>query len=328
MQKYEQLTKEQRFQMEVLLKEGISKKKIAEDLNIHRSTIYREIGRNGDKWGKYHAVKADEKAQIRKERYRQYRRFTGEMKEFIDEKLKEQQWSPEQIEHYCHLHEMEMVSHERIYQYIYADKEEGGELHKHLRIASRPYRKRYGSNERRGSIANRVSIEQRPDIVKEQARVGDWEVDTVIGPDRKEAVLTLVERKSLFTVLRKLESTKALTTKTKLINALASYKQLVHTITADNGHEFAEHEQIAQKLQTQVYFTHPYSAWEKGTCENTNGLIRQYIPKKTDMSTVTQEQLNTIANKLNSRPRKKLGYKNPLQIFMANFDNPTVALAD
>jgi len=313
--------------MEVLLKEGLSKKKIAEDLKVHRSTIYREMERNKDKWNKYHAAKADEKTQIRKERYRRYRKFTEKMKAIIDEKLKEQQWSPEQIVHHCGLQGIDMVSHERIYQYIYADKKKGGSLHKHLRIAFKPYRKRYGSNKRRCNILNRVSIEQRPGIVNERTRVGDWEVDTVMGPDHKEAILTIIERKSLFTILRKLESTKAIATKTKLINALASYKQAVHTITTDNGHEFSEHEQIAQKLETQFYFTHPYSAWEKGTCENTNGLIRQYVPKKTDMSTVTQEQLNTIADKLNSRPRKKLGFKNPLQIFMANFDKPIVALA-
>lgn len=325
MQKYKQLSKEERIRMETLLSEGLSKSEVAQRLNVHRSTIYRELDRNVNNRGKYYATKADEIAQIRKVRFRQYRRFTTVVKKFVDEKIKED-WSPEQIVGYCEKNNIDMVSHERIYQYIYADKKAGGELHKHLRIAIKPYRKRYGSNKRRCPIRNRVSIDQRPSVVNERSRIGDWEVDTLIGPDRKEAILSITERMTLFTILCKLNSTKAVLTKRKLINALASYKQVVHTITSDNGHEFAMHELIARKLNARFYFTHPYSAWEKGTCENLNGLVRQYIPKSTHMSTITQDRLNQIAAYLNSRPRKKLGFKSPLQIFMANFNNPSVAL--
>jgi IS30 family transposase len=326
MRKYKQISKEQRFKMDALLKEAISKSRIAEQLGVDRSTIYRELKRNQGNRGHYHASKADEIAAIRKERFSDHRRFTAAMKKLIDEKLKQQQWSPEQIVNHCRLQGTGMVSHERIYQYIYDDKRSGGSLYRHLRIGSKPYRKRYGSYDHRGKIPDRISIEQRPTIVEQRERVGDWEVDTILGPD-KPAILTIIERKTLFTLLIKLDATKADLTRTKIINALSSYKPLVHTITSDNGHEFYEHKTIAEKLGAQYFFTHPYSAWEKGTCENNNGLIRQYIPKKTPLSTIDQIQLNLIAQKLNSRPRKKLGFKNPLQVFMATFQNlNTVAL--
>ena len=327
MRKYKQITKEQRFQIDALLKQRISKSKIAEQLGVDRCTIGREVKRNLNDRGHYHAAKADEIAVIRKERFSGHRTFTAAMKKIIDEKLGQQQWSPEQIVNHCRLQSTRMVSHEWIYQYVLDDKHRGGSLHQHLRISSKPNRKRYGSYDHRGRIPDRTSIEHRPAIVEQRERVGDWEADTMIGSDRQQAILTLTERKTLFTILIKLAATKADITRTKMINALSSYKPLVHTITSDNGHEFYEHKSIAEKLGIQYFFTHPYSAWEKGTCENTNGLVRQYIPKKTDLNTIDQLQLNLISQKLNSRPRKKLGYKNPLQVFMATFQNTnTVAL--
>lgn len=328
MRKYKQITREQRFQIDALLKQGISKSCIAEQLRINRSSVHREVKRNATDRGRYHAAKAEEFASIRKERFSGHRIFTAAMKKFIDEQLTQHQWSPEQIVNHCRSQGIAMVSHERIYQYVYHDKQNGGSLYKHLRICSKPYRKRYGSYDHRGKIPDRTSIEQRPAIVEQRARVGDWEVDTIMGTDRKQAILTIIERKTLFTLLIKLITTEADTTRTKIINALSSYKPHVHTITSDNGHEFYDHKTIAEKLGTQYFFTHPYSAWEKGTCENTNGLVRQYIPKKTDLRTIDQAQLNIISQKLNSRPRKKLAFKNPLQVFMATFQNPiTVALS-
>ena len=327
MRKYKQITKEQRFQIDALLKQGISKSSIAEQLGVDRSAVHREVKRNSTDRGRYHAAKADEFATIRKERFTGHRTFTTAMKKLIDEKLTQQQWSPEQIVNHCRTQSISMVSHERIYQYVYNDKQNGGSLYKHLRICSKPYRKRYGSYDHRGKIPDRIGIEQRPAIVEQRARVGDWEVDTIVGPDRKQAILTIIERKTLFTLLIKLQTTEADITRTKIINALSSYKALVYTITSDNGHEFYDHKTIAETLGAEYFFTHPYSAWEKGTCENTNGLVRQYIPKKTDLRTIDQTQLNTISQKLNSRPRKKLAFKNPLQVFMATFQNPnTVAL--
>jgi transposase, IS30 family len=192
-------------------------------------------------------------------------------------------------------------------------------LYKHLRICSKPYRKRYGSYDRRGKIQGRVGIELRPAVVDERSRIGDWEVDTIFGNNHRSAILTMVERKSKFLQTAKLPTTEADVTSKKLINTLAPYKQAVHTITSDNGHEFTNHQFISKKLQAGYFFTHPYSAWEKGTNENTNGLIRQYVPKKTDINQVDEQYLKHATQKLNTRPRKSLGWKTPLEVFMSNF---------
>jgi len=302
MRKYKQISKEQRFQLAALLKTGISKNKIASILGIHRSSLYRELKRNASSRKTYCCNRAHQWAQERKERFKRVRKFTGNVKKFIDEKLGMEQWSPEQISGYCKKHGIAMVSPERIYQYVYQDKKLGGKLYKNLRIASKPYRKRYGSKDYRGKIAGRISIDQRQEVVNQRSRIGDWEADTIIGKNHKQAILTNVERKSKF-----------------LVMALLSKNGSVYTITSDNGREFTEHKIIAEKLNAQFYFTHPYSAWEKGTNENTNGLIRQYIPKKSDFQQITLEQINEIMQKLNNRPRKSLNYQTPLQVFMSNF---------
>lgn len=328
MSKYKQLTKDERCQIEALLKRGFSQSQIAIDLGVNRSTIYREIKRNQSKRGYYRAVSAQEFCNIRKERFGHHRKLTPAMGKFIAEKLEKEQWSPEQIKGYCKAQNIAMVSHERIYQFIYQDKDKGGSLYKHLRICSKPYRKRYGSSNRRGKIQGRIDIDQRPDIVEQRSRIGDWEADTIIGKDRRAAILTLVERKSKFLQTAKLPTTEAAITSKKMINTLAPFKQSVHTITSDNGHEFAHHYHVSKKLEVDYFFTHPYSAWEKGTNENTNGLIRQYIPKKTDINMVDVVQLQHVTQKLNTRPRKSLGWKTPLEVFMSNFKpQNTVALA-
>jgi len=325
MNKYKQLTKEKRLQIEVLLKKMIPATEIANLIGFHKSTIYREIKRHGGIRGGYNANEAQSLAQLSKTRYKLHRKFNGEMRSIIDEKLQEK-WSPEQISNYCKLNGINMVSHERIYQYVYEDKQSGGDLYKHLRTSSKPYRKKYGKYDRRGKIPGRVSIEERPEAVNQRKRFGDWEMDTIIGKNKKEAVLTIVERKSRFTVIAKLERKSAGITRKKCINALAQYKDAVKTITSDNGSEFYQHAETAKKLDADYYFTHPYSAWEKGLNENTNGLIRQYIPKKTDLNMVSTQQLLMIANQLNDRPRKCLKWKSPIQVFMSSFENQSVAL--
>jgi IS30 family transposase len=229
------------------------------------------------------------------------------VKKFIDEKLGMEQWSHEQISGYCKKHGIAKVSPERIYQYVYQDKKLGGKLYKNLRIASKPYRKRYGSKDYRGKIAGRISIDQRQEVVNQRSRIGDWEADTIIGKNHKQAILTTVERKSKFLVMALLSKNGSFETRKAMINCLAPYKP-VYTITSDNGREFTEHKIIAEKLNAHFYFAHPYSAWEKGTNENTNALIRQYIPKKSDFQQITLEQINEIMQKLNNRPRKSLNY--------------------
>lgn len=283
-------------------------------LGLHRSAVYRELKRNAQKRGGYNANTAHELCTERKERFGQKRKLTMRVKKTIEEKLKEE-WSPEQITGYCRKYSIEMVSHETIYQYIYEDKRQGGYLHQKLRIAYKPYRKRYGTNDHRGKIPDRISIEQRPAVVNEKKRIGDWEADTIIGKRHQGAVLTLVERKTYFTLLGKLERATAENTRNKMINLLASFKDQVLTITSDNGHEFAEHKIIAGKLSADFYFTHPYSAWEKAINENTNGLIRQYLPKSTNLKQTSIEELKRIENKLNNRPRKSLQWQTPKQAF-------------
>lgn len=318
MGKYKQITPEQRIEIGILLKKEISKTEIACLLGVNRSTVHRELKRNKSKRGGYIHYYAQQQSGKRKERFQNSRKFTEKMKEFVIEKLNEE-WSPEQIVGYCNSNGIPTVSHETIYQYIYRDKKEGGNLYRKLRIASKPYRKRYGKYTRRGTIPNRVSIDQRPAEVQQKLHYGHWEADTILGKDRQGAVLTLVERKSYFTLLRKLERTESRLTKKQMINALAPFKEKVLTITSDNGHEFYEHLSIANKLQAAYYFTHPYSAWEKAINENTNGLIRQYLPKQTNLKEIPLSMLVHIENRLNNRPRKSLNWKTPLSVFIANF---------
>jgi len=212
------------------------------------------------------------------------------------------------------------VSHERMYQYIYADKGAGGSLDRNLRL-QKQRRKRYGSYSRRGQLPNHRSIDERPAIVDGKARCGDWEADTIIGRHHRQAIVSLVDRKSKLTRLAKVERNTAESVAHAMTTQLASLT--VKTITSDNGREFARHQQVAQHLSADFYFAHPYSSWERGLNENTNGLVRQYFPKKSDFSKITDRQLNKVVERLNQRPRKTLGYKTPHEVF---FKLPLVAL--
>lgn len=324
---YCHLTLVQRYKIEALLKAGHKAPFIADQLRIDRSTIYRELKRNRSKTGCYRAISAHEISEEKKERFCLNRKFTSSMKQFIRAKLSKEQWSPEQIVGYCKRNNIQMVSHERIYQFIYQDKAEGGELYKHLRVASKKYRKRYGSGKHKGSkIKDRVSIDQRPDCINNKERVGDWEIDTIIGKDRKGAIVTIAERATAFVLIARLEGKNALDLAKTVVRLMAPFKKLVLSITSDNGLEFAMHKYIAKKLETDFYFAHPYSSWERGLNEYTNKLIRQYIPKKTNFNNVNDLQIKDITMKLNSRPRKKLNFKSPGIVFLNSFD-PKVALA-
>ncbi|WP_196161829.1 IS30 family transposase, partial [Reinekea sp. G2M2-21] len=201
-------------------------------------------------------------------------------------------------------------------QWMYADKAEGGDLYTHLRIASKPYRKRYGHYDRRGKLRNRVDIDERPSIVDRRSRIGDWEGDTVMGKGRKSALLTMVERKTLYTIIARLTGKQADLLADAAIAAMAGLKDRIKTITLDNGLEFAEHERIAEALEAKVYFAHPYASWERGINENTNGLIRQYFPKGTDFNEVSDEDIKRVMDKLNDRPRKTRACRSPNELFM------------
>lgn len=240
--------------------------------------------------------------------------FTEKVKSFVTEKL-QADWSPDQISGYAKKHDLFSISHERIYQFILDDKRTGGKLYKHLRHQSKKYRKRYGSPKRNGSIKNRVMIGERPPIVDEKKRIGDWEIDTIFGKDRKHAIVSIVERVSKKTVLAKVKAKTAELVSASAIKLLSSISDQVHTITGDNGSEFVYHEKIAKALKADFYFAHPYSSWERGLNENTNGLVRQYLKKGSNFNFVTDKNLLLIADKLNNRPRKTLGYSTPNKIF-------------
>lgn len=224
------------------------------------------------------------------------------------------QWSPEQISGKLKPERKLSVSHEWIYNYIYKEKETGGNLYKNLRCQKKR-RKRYGKNSRRGQIPNRRSIDERPKIVDKKSRIGDWEANTIIGKNHTKAIVSIVERKSKYCFLKKVERKTSSEVKEAIVSLLESVSDKVFTITSDNGREFAEHEEIAKHLEADFYFAHPFHSWERGLNENTNCLIRQYFPKGVDFDNLTKTEIESVMNKLNNRPRKTSGYRTPNRIF-------------
>lgn len=310
---YTQLTCEQRYQIKVLLKTGFLQTEIAQQLGVNKSTISRELRRNRSERG-YRPKQAHEKAlERRKQKTQAF--INAETWGLIKEKLR-LDWSPEQITGWLKKKHLQSASHERIYLYIYSDKRAGGTLHKHLRCQKKR-RKRYGSYDRRGKIPARKSIEERPEVVDLRERLGDWEADTVIGKGHQGVLVTLTERKSRFTLLRKVDHKSAELVAQTIIDLLSWVKHL-YTITADNGKEFAAHQTVSKELLADFYFAHPYASWERGTNENTNGLIRQYLPKDRDLTTVTPKEESMIMDRLNLRPRKRLDFRTPYEVFFGH----------
>lgn len=313
--KYHQITQEERYQIYALKKEGLSQTAIAKNLSRNKGTISRELRRNKGLKG-YRPKQAERMAKDREKRKPKRKRLNEKNIGYIKEKIK-LYWSPEQISGRMVLDGFGSISHETIYQYLLEDKKDGGELYKYLRHKNKPYKKRYGSSDKRGEIPNKRSIEDRPSIVEEKNRIGDWEIDLIIGKNHKQALVTAVDRKSKFTLIQKISSKKSEEVKNALISMMEIVKDNTLTITADNGKEFAKHEAIAKALDSDFYFCHPYSSWERGLNENTNGLIRQFFPKGSEFISITDEQVLAVQNNLNFRPRKTLGFKTPNEIFHA-----------
>ena len=314
---YSQLTQEQRYQIYALLKMGHNRTEIAKVIDMHKATISRELSRNSGRRG-YRPKQAHHKAVRRRNHSRI--RILPETWEMIETRLR-LEWSPEQVSGWLHRHHAIQVSHEWIYQHILVDKQAGGELYRHLRCQKKR-RKRYGSYDRRGKLPNRVSIEERPAIVEQRQRIGDWEVDTIVGKGHHQGIVTLIERKSRFALLSKVEQRTANQVSQAMIDLLLPVSDHLHTITADNGKEFAEHERVAHELQVDFFFAHPNAAWERGANENMNGLVRQYIPKKRNFASVSTIELIQIMKRLNYRPRKCLDFMSPFEVFY----NQSVAL--
>ncbi len=315
---YNQLTQEQRYQIYALLKMDHNQTQIAEVIGVHKSAVSRELRRNRGQRG-YRPQQAHQMALSRRIKARP--RIPQATWMLIRDKL-HQEWSPEQIAGWLRRKKDIRISHERIYQFILVDQQTGGHLYKHLRCQKKR-RKRYGVYERRGQLADRVSIDERPEIVDRKERLGDWEVDTILGKGRRHAIVTLTERKSRLALLRKVERRTAELVGDAIVHLLQPLTDLLHTITTDNGKEFADHQRIAKALKIDFFFAHPYSAWERGANENMNGLVRQYIPKDRDLTTVSDQELDVIMSKLNHRPRKSLDFRSPFEVC---FEQSVVAL--
>ena len=331
---YKHLDYLKRCKIQAFVHAGYTQQQIADELGVHKSTISRELNRNLTfirtrlGYWTYKANYAQKYADDRQRDKPKYIKANDEIKQFIREKIN-QDWSPEQISGYAKRKQLFHLSSEWIYQFILTDKNQGGSLFRHLRHQQKKYRKRYGSPKRQGPIRNRRFIDERPKIVDEKVRVGDWEIDTIIGKNRKHAVVSIVERKTKFTILKKVNQKTAANVSLATIDALKPYPNSVLSITADNGSEFAYHEKIAQYLQADFFFAHPYSSWQRGLNENTNGLIRQYLKKGASFESITDEHLKAIMEKLNDRPRKTLGFKSPTMLFLPQTadEEKVVALA-
>ena len=310
---YHHISYEDRIQIKAYLNCGLNMAQIANKIGVHKSTISREIKRNKGKKG-YRPKQAHQLAQQRQHQAIKHVRFNEFVKERVIFYLR-LHWSPEQISGYLKANERIQISHETIYQFIWNDKRNGGDLYKYLRHSAKKKKKRYGKKDRRGQIKDRVSIDQRPEIVDKKERIGDWEIDTIIGKNHQGALVSAVERKSQLTCIAHVPKREAELVTQAVISMLTPVKDKVLTITVDNGKEFAQHKTIAEKLEAQLFFAHPYCSWERGLNEQVNGLIRQYFPKKTDLSDVTEQQIFFVQTRLNHRPRKSLDFKTPYEIF-------------
>lgn len=314
MRGYTQLTRAQRYQIQECArwKNKLKLSTIAARVGVSVSTISRELRRNATNGRGYRAEAANNKAlarRLNKSRCRIDERLWQEV-----ESLLRQDWSPEQITLWLKKHHSDSVSHERIYQYIQEDKASGGDLYKHLR-GSKKRRNRYGSYQKRNPVADRTFIDDRPSSVEKRLVRGHWEVDLVMGKRSRCPLVTLSERKSRLYLVGQVERKQAHLVREKIIEMLLPFKSLVKTITSDNGKEFAEHKLIAKALDAKFYFAHPHRSWERGTNENTNGLLRQYLPKSRDFSTLSEDELEHAMNRLNFRPRKCLNMRTPHEVF-------------
>jgi IS30 family transposase len=313
MKTYKQLTYEQRCQIYALKKIGMSQNKISKQLNVSQSTISRELSRNTGQRG-YRIKQAQKLAEQRKLEASKAVKMTANIIGLIEAKIKEK-WSPEQISGWLREERGISISYETIYQYIWSDKQSGGQLFRYLRRKGKAYQSRSKDKQAgRGFIKNRTSIDERPQVVEDKSRIGDWEIDLVIGKGHSGALVTIVERKTSFTVSTRVDDKSAKSVTAATIALLAPFKDAVLTITADNGKEFAYHEEMTKHLECSVYFADPYCSWQRGLNENTNGLLRQYWPKSTDFKKVSQSKVQSVIVQLNDRPRKKLNYKTPAKL--------------
>lgn len=315
--KYRQLTPEERYLISHLRRQGFSKAQIAVQTGRHRSTIGREFGRNENRHGCYRPSKAQEKTNGRRKRSRRNSQFSDTDWHLVSQYICKQ-WSPEQVSGWMAKEGLLRISHETIYRYIWADKARGGTLWTHLRGARKNCRKRYGAYDWRGRLAGKRHISERPPVVETRTTVGHWEADTVMGAADKHCIFTMVERKTGYVLIGKLTNRTKRQLRKRAVPLIKDQPRKVKTITCDHGTEFHCYKAIEKRTDSLFYFANPYHSWERGTNENTNGLIRQYLPKGESMKTLTQWDCKRIAKTLNSRPRKRLEYKTPEECYVQN----------
>jgi IS30 family transposase len=315
------LTLAQRYEICILNKQKLSLSVIAQKVGASKSTICRELNRNSDRRsGEYRAELAQTKYELRHCEKNKKKTFTTEVQSFIELYLK-MDYSPEQIVGYAHRINQDCVSTERIYQFVWEDKKNGGTLYKHLRTKGKKYQKRGSPNTRRGQIPNRVGINQRPKIVDKKERFGDLEIDLVIGGKHKGALLTINDRATGMLKIKHIESKEAKVIENNTIELLEEWMPFIHTITSDNGKEFTNHKEIAEQLNIDFFFAKPYHSWERGANENLNGLVRQYFPKKSNFEIIQQERVKQVEKILNNRPRKRYNYLTPNEVFTNAINN-------
>ena len=315
---YQQLTSHDRYIMAALKKQGLSVQQIADNLGRHKSTIYRELARNSCHHidGAYRPSKAQRRTQARRRRSRRNRHYNHDDFALVRQLLR-QKLSPEQIVGHIRRFKLmsRQLSHETIYQYIWRDKAQGGTLWKHLRQSSKQRRKRYKAYDSRGRLANKRHISERPDSVETRKYKGHWEIDTVHGRGSSHCIVTLLERKTGFVMIGKLANKSTASLNKKTLRLIKRDPSSFKTITADNGTEFHQYQKIEARCNATFYFANPYHSWERGSNENVNGLIRQYLPKTESMAKLTQQQCDQIAKHLNRRPRKRYNYKTPEEMY-------------
>lgn len=298
-----------------MLETGYNQTEIAKTIGRDKSVVWREINRNCDERnGVYKHDLANRKYVYRQKYKRKKKFFTESVKSYVESSL-EQKFSPEQIAGKAKKEGVECVSAERIYQHIWRDKKLGGKIFEDLRTQGKRYRKRGAGKDKRGIIVGRRDISERPQVVENRERIGDLEIDTIIGKHHQGAIVTINDRVSGMLKMKKLESKNAEQLAVETIKLLSDWKEFLHTMTSDNGKEFAAHNTISDALGIDFFFAEPFHSWQRGSNENLNGLIRQYIPKQTDFSTITDEYVAYVENELNNRPRKRHNFETPNYVF-------------
>ncbi len=315
---YYQITSEERYTLSALRRQGFNQSEIARAMRRHRSSISRELRRNSSAWdGSYRPFVASHRTRARRSRSRRNQRFTREDFRLV-ELLLHKRWSPEQISGRLRLEGKLSISHETIYVHIWNDKESGGRLYQSLRCALKKRRKRHNSYDSRGRLAGKRHISERPAWIEKRRSIGHWEVDTVVGVGAKDCVATLVERKTGYALIGKLSDRSKLGMSRRLRMLMRRTPNPFKTITSDNGTEFHDYASVEEATGVRFYFATPYHSWERGSNENFNGLLRQYLPKRTSQAGLTQRGCDAMAHDLNTRPRKRLDYRTPEECFHGN----------